>query len=316
MEIIIKSRTLQLWQGDVVRSALTTARNDVSRKWCKDFTDDEFSHYLQELSAARSRIQARAGTMSLLFSGVASVVGGFTSLSAFANKPHVLTLAIGSALLVFCLIMAALFLVWTYLLADFDKASDELRAYWKKLREDEEAENRDKNDKAHAKTLAELNSEAEKTKLATARRLEETRRASEATAERIAAEAAADKRATADREHAEKLAKDAREHAEKLARDAIDANRPQKSFRISSNALVDMTRTGARPSQVYRNTDTMSPEDRAALERELKLVQSADDDSPAPTGVRAADETTRTHDDAEEKEAQTPDPPNREERKA
>ena len=36
MEIVIKSKSLRLWEGDVVRRALTTVRNDAS---CADYME-------------------------------------------------------------------------------------------------------------------------------------------------------------------------------------------------------------------------------------------------------------------------------------
>lgn len=285
MEIVIKSKSLRLWEGDVVRRALTTVRNDISRKRCAEFSDDEFDHYLKALDDARARIQNRAGPLSLLFSGVVSVAGGFSALSAFAEKSNPVAWSVLTALLVFAASITVLLLTWVYLLSGFDKAADEMRAYWKKLRDDEEAA------------------------------IKEEQRKKAADGEREQRESREDERRKAD-------------EATKLA----DEERRRKLDREEYNLRRGRTKDGGiplYPSIEFKHGD-LSHDGKLRFDKfkefefqGTKVIggwvpsdQSLSVTTPEGTGVRVIDETQATPDDTEEKEAQTPDPPKREERKA
>jgi hypothetical protein len=311
MDIVITSRTLRLWDGDVVRRALTAVRNDISRKWCKDFSDDEFAHYLERLSEARSRIQNRAGVLSLLFSSVASTVGGFSALSAFADRGNAVAWAIFTTLILFSVAMAALLLTWTYLLSDFDRAADEMRAYWRQLRVDEETAAKEERKKKA------VDDEREQREARDRERAEETaKRASQAEeALRKEREAREDERRKAD-------------EATKLA----DEERRRKLDREEYNLRRGRTKDGGirvYPSPKYKHGE-LSHDGKFVFD-ESKVIDvqgskvvggwvSPDQLTPLrvelpTTGVRVDVANDAPASDIEEEGAQTPDPPEKQQGK-
>lgn len=311
MEIVITSRTLRLWDGDVVRRALTAVRNDISRKWCKDFSDDEFAHYLERLSEARSRIQNRAGVLSLLFSSVASTVGGFSALSAFADRGNAVAWAIFTTLILFSVAMAALLLTWTYLLSDFDRAADEMRAYWRQLRVDEETAAKEERKKKAA------DDEREQREARDRQRAEETaKRASEADESlRKEREAREDERRKAD-------------EATKLA----DEERRRQLDREEYNLRRGLTKNGAMrvyPSPKLKHGDLNHDGKFVFDESKVIDVQGSKviggwvsvDQLPSlstpvlTTGVRVLDENVALASDIEAEGEQTSDPPKKEQGK-